>query len=103
MRVQWPAIASSTELSTTSQIRWCKPWRPVEPMYIPGRLRTGSRPSSTWIALASYAAVVAAEFFDADFFPDEPDVGSAGTWVGAASVSLDTRTSMLLAVWRHAR
>ena len=41
MRVQYPAMASSTELSTTSQIRWCNPARPVEPMYMPGRLRTG--------------------------------------------------------------
>ena len=28
MRSQWPAMASSTELSTTSQTRW---WRPVMP------------------------------------------------------------------------
>ena len=40
MRVQWPAMASSTELSTTSQTRWCRPAGPVEPMYMPGRLRT---------------------------------------------------------------
>ena len=50
--LQKPAIASSTELSTTSQMRWCKPARPVEPMYMPGRRRTGSRPSSTWMSLA---------------------------------------------------
>uniref|UniRef100_A0A6J7NUM3 Unannotated protein n=1 Tax=freshwater metagenome TaxID=449393 RepID=A0A6J7NUM3_9ZZZZ len=55
MRVQNPAIASSTELSTTSQMRWCRPARPVDPMYIPGRFRTGSRPSRTWMALASYS------------------------------------------------
>src|SRR5262245_59922236 len=48
-------MASSTELSTTSQIRWCRPTRPVEPMYMPGRLRTGSRPSRTWMADASYS------------------------------------------------
>ena len=47
MRVQWPAIASSTELSTTSQTRWCRPVGPVEPMYMPGRLRTASSPSRT--------------------------------------------------------
>ena len=51
-RVQYPAIASSTALSTTSQIRWCKPLGLVDPMYIPGRLRTGSRPSSTWMCSA---------------------------------------------------
>ena len=39
---QNPAMASSTELSTTSQTRWCKPNSPVEPIYIAGRLRTAS-------------------------------------------------------------
>ena len=48
-RVAWPAIASSTALSTTSHIRWCSPRSPVEPMYMPGRLRTASRPSRTVI------------------------------------------------------
>ena len=47
MRVARPAMASSTELSTTSQTRWCRPVGPVEPMYMPGPLRTGSRPSRT--------------------------------------------------------
>src|SRR4051812_32983748 len=56
-RVQKPAIASSTELSTTSQMRWWRPARPVEPMYIPGRLRTGSRPSRTWMSWAPYPAL----------------------------------------------
>ena len=51
---QYPASASSTELSTTSLTRWCRPRAPVEPMYMPGRLRTASSPSSTVIALASY-------------------------------------------------
>jgi hypothetical protein len=50
-----PAWASSTELSTTSETRWCSPRCPVVPMYIPGRLRTGSSPSSTVICEASYA------------------------------------------------
>src|SRR6266849_3325655 len=49
-----PAIASSTELSTTSQTRWCKPISPVEPMYIAGRRRTASRPPRTLIDFASY-------------------------------------------------
>ena len=44
---QYPASASSTALSTTSQTRWCRPRSPVEPMYMPGRLRTASRPSRT--------------------------------------------------------
>src|SRR6266436_1383352 len=49
-----PAIASSTELSTTYQTRWCKPISPVEPMYIAGRRRTASRPPRTLIDFASY-------------------------------------------------
>src|SRR2546429_387622 len=47
-------MASSTELSTTSQTRWCKPISPVEPMYIAGRRRTASRPPRTLIDFASY-------------------------------------------------
>src|SRR3954453_13361038 len=54
MRDAKPAIASSTALSTTSTIRWWRPSLPVPPMYMPGRLRTGSRPSSTWISSAGY-------------------------------------------------
>ena len=50
----YPAIASSTELSTTSQTKWCKPISPVEPMYIAGRRRTASRPASTLMDFASY-------------------------------------------------
>lgn len=33
--------------SATSYTRWCRPRGPVEPMYMPGRLRTASRPSRT--------------------------------------------------------
>src|ERR1700719_4790060 len=50
---QYPAMASSTELSTTSQTRWCRPCSPVEPMYIAGRNRTASNPPSTLIDVAS--------------------------------------------------
>src|SRR5699024_11846689 len=50
-----PAMASSTELSTTSQIRWCKPRGPVEPIYIPRRLRTASKPSRIVIDPALYS------------------------------------------------
>jgi len=50
---QRPASASSTELSTTSKTRWWSPRGPVEPMYMPGLSRTGSRPSRTWMSLAS--------------------------------------------------
>src|SRR5580658_10890111 len=47
-------MASSTELSTTSQTRWWRPLGPVEPMYMPGRCRTGSRPSRTVMSSDSY-------------------------------------------------
>src|SRR3954453_22912081 len=40
-------MASSIALSTASQMRWCRPRSPVDPMYMPGRLRTASRPSRT--------------------------------------------------------
>jgi hypothetical protein len=42
-----PPCTSSTALSSTSHSRWCRPLGPVLPMYMPGRLRTGSNPSST--------------------------------------------------------
>ena len=54
MRVQAPAMASSTALSTTSHTRWCRPVGPVDPMYMPGRRRTASRPSRTVMESASY-------------------------------------------------
>src|SRR5579875_924544 len=59
MRVAYPAMASSTELSTTSQTRWWSPLGPVEPMYMPGRLRTGSRPSRTVMSWAVYSEPIA--------------------------------------------
>ena len=52
-----PAMASSIALSTTSLTRWCRPRELVVPMYMPGRLRTGSSPSRTWMLLESYVAV----------------------------------------------
>ena len=48
-----PAIASSTELSTTSQMRWCKPFGPVDPIYIAGLFLTASRPSRIFISFES--------------------------------------------------
>jgi hypothetical protein len=50
---QYPASASSMELSTISHTRWCNPRGPVEPMYMPGRRLTASSPSRTWMELAS--------------------------------------------------
>ena len=49
---QNPARASSMALSTTSYTRWCRPGAPVDPMYMAGRFRTASRPSSTLILSA---------------------------------------------------
>src|SRR6188472_1866033 len=39
-------------------MRWWRPREPVEPMYIPGRRRTGSRPSRTVMSFAVYVASV---------------------------------------------
>ena len=48
--LQYPANASSIALSTTSKTKWCNPEPSlVSPIYIPGRLRTASRPFSTFI------------------------------------------------------
>ena len=47
IRVQCPASASSTELSKISHRQCISPRPSVDPMYMPGRLRTASRPSST--------------------------------------------------------
>ncbi len=59
IRVQKPPRCSSTALSTTSQTRWCRPepsW--TSPMYMPGRLRTASRPSRTVMLVLSYVGAV---------------------------------------------
>ena len=52
-----PAIASSTQLSAISTIRWRRPVGPVDPMYMPGRSRTASKPSRTWIWSALYSSL----------------------------------------------
>ncbi|MNC98880.1 hypothetical protein D3C83_169760 [compost metagenome] len=52
--LQNPASASSIALSTTSNTMWCNPVPSlVSPMYMPGRLRTASRPLSTLMLLES--------------------------------------------------
>ena len=51
--VPYPDKASSIALSTISHTKWCRPLVSVEPMYIPGRLRTASNPWSTWMELSS--------------------------------------------------
>ena len=53
MRLAWPATASSIALSMTSAARWWSARASVPPMYMPGRRRTGSRPSRTSIEEAS--------------------------------------------------
>src|SRR5205814_5997407 len=49
-----PARCSSLELSRTSNTRWCRPRSSGSPMYMPGRFRTASSPSSLSIWAASY-------------------------------------------------
>ena len=50
-----PASASSIALSTISQRQCINPRPSFDPMYIPGRLRTASKPSKTARFLAVYA------------------------------------------------
>ena len=52
--VAWPATPSSVELSTISLKRWLMPRLSVEPMYMPGRLRTASSPSRCVRSSAPY-------------------------------------------------
>ena len=54
IRVHQPPRASSTELSRISHKQCMSPRESVDPMYIPGRLRTASSPSSTDRCLAEY-------------------------------------------------
>src|SRR5688572_9127344 len=77
MRSLRPARASSTELSTISCTRWWRPRAPVEPMYMPGRLRTASRPSRTWMSSAPYWFGTVSE---------DRDSGSSGTLSGFTDV-----------------
>ncbi len=53
--VPCPANASSTELSMISHKQCMRPRSSVEPMYIPGRLRTASSPSRTLRWRAEYS------------------------------------------------
>src|SRR5579859_5986776 len=52
-----PLRYSSTALSMISQRRWCSPLLSTPPMYIDGRLRTGSSPSRAVISAAVYLDV----------------------------------------------
>ena len=47
MRLACPSSASSTELSMISHRQCMSPRESVDPMYMPGRLRTASSPSRT--------------------------------------------------------
>src|SRR5258707_11387567 len=61
-RSAWPASASSMALSTTSYTMWCKPEpSSVSPIYMPGRLRTASRPFRTLMASEPYSFGFAAK------------------------------------------
>src|SRR5690606_3830763 len=56
MSSQYPANASSMALSTTSKTMWCRPVpSDVSPIYMPGRLRTASRPLSILMDSAPYS------------------------------------------------
>src|SRR4030081_741114 len=60
---QKPAKASSTALSTTSNTMWCNPVpSAVSPMYMPGRLRTASRPFRTLMASEPYSLALGLRF-----------------------------------------
>src|SRR5579862_6580383 len=75
-------MASSTELSTTSQTKWCKPCSVVEPIYMAGRLRTASRSPRTLIEVASYrwpAALPVTVSFSA-IFCASPDYRGREGW-----------------------
>jgi hypothetical protein len=54
----WPFIASSIELSRISQTSRWWPAEPTPPIYMPGRRRTGSRPSSTVMSFAVYSEAI---------------------------------------------
>ena len=55
--VAQPPSASSMPLSTTSYTMWCSPEpSSVSPIYIPGRLRTASRPLRTLMESAPYSS-----------------------------------------------
>src|SRR5437763_3320880 len=88
---QYPASASSTELSTTSWTRWCRPRSPVEPMYIPGRLRTASRPSSTVIDDALYSLLFSVTgVVSPSSDPSGPARSSQCTWPPSLACGKDT-------------
>src|SRR5262245_42574615 len=85
-------MASSTALSTISCTRWWRPRSPVEPMYMPGRLRTASRPSSTVIESAPYCSCSATLGHFLVLDRDGPDTGSAGPWAGRRAQEPPTTT-----------
>src|SRR4051812_23631269 len=57
MSFAYPARCSSIELSRTSKTQWCNPRSSGSPIYMPGRLRTASNPSSLSICAALYFSV----------------------------------------------
>ena len=56
--VQYPARASSMELSTISYTRWWRPLKDVSSIYIPGLFLTASSPSKIWIWSAPYSLFI---------------------------------------------
>ena len=63
MSLQKPAKASSTELSMISHRQCISPCESVVPMYMPGRLRTASKPSRTARSLAPYSSLGIQSYF----------------------------------------
>src|ERR1019366_4959374 len=78
------------ELSSTSKTLWCKPRSSGSPIYIPGRLRTASSPSSLSILDASYFSGAAG---GADAFSITSTAFSSGiNSIGSGTLALRFRT-----------
>src|SRR5207253_8467615 len=92
---QKPARCSSIELSSTSNTMWCRPRSSGSPMYIPGRFRTASRPSSLSICAASYFCVVLTPVIRSD---DENFAGNSSSVLG---IEDGRATTVLKGNWKR--
>src|SRR5216683_6770885 len=97
-------------LSTTSYTMWCRPEpSSVSPIYMPGRLRTASRPLSTWIDSAPYSFFDAPALAAADLAADlaAPALAGlvlrAGLAMGGGLESLEKTMLELMSVWHETR
>src|SRR5580765_8084652 len=64
-------------------MRWWSPRGPVEPMYMPGRRRTGSRPSRTVMSFAEYVALVMKKALQVAHFRAEVSLAGGAAVSGA--------------------